>query len=61
MKRNTQKCIKTRSLHYVKEASKFRIEKYFNFLKMDKKNVQNENIKIFYVKSLDCEHFKKLR
>jgi hypothetical protein len=27
---------------------------------MDKKNVQNENMKIFYGKSVDCEHKKIL-
>jgi hypothetical protein len=39
-------------LHYVMRVSKFLIEKYFDFLKMDKKNVQNEKPKIFYAKSL---------
>ena len=30
-------------------------EKYFDFFKMDKKNVQNQKSKIFYAKSVVCD------
>ena len=35
-------------------------EKYFNFFKMDKKNVQNFLAQIFYVKIVNCDDKKKL-
>ena len=36
-------------------------EKYFNFSKMDKKNVQKIKTQIFYGNSVDCDHNLKLR
>jgi len=35
-------------------------EKYFNFLKMDKKNVQFSKARIFYEKTVECDDKKKL-
>lgn len=35
-------------------------EKYFNFFKMDKKNVQNFLAQIFYGKFVDCDDKKNL-
>ena len=44
-------------LQYYVKYQNFIIQKYFNFQKMDKKNVQKKLTQIFYAKSLDCEHF----
>ena len=37
-----------------------KIEKYFNFLKMDKKNVQKKKAQIFYEKCVSCDDKKFL-
>jgi hypothetical protein len=47
---NFQKMPQKTSLHSVMKASKFLIEKCFNFSKMDKKNVQKKIVQIFYGK-----------
>ena len=47
---------KNPALHDVEKASEFQVEKYLSFLKMDKKNVQNENMENLLWKSVDCEH-----
>ncbi len=38
--RNSEKQVKNSSLHMKRNKRLSKIEKYFNFLKMDKKNVQ---------------------
>jgi hypothetical protein len=37
-----------------------KIKKYFNFLKMDKKNVQKKKARIFYEKYVSCDDKKFL-
>jgi hypothetical protein len=48
----SEKKLKKSSLHMKENEALFEIEKYFDFLKMDKKNVQNKKARIFYEKSI---------
>jgi len=41
MKEKSLNSLEKSLLHYLREASKFHIEKYLNFWILDKKNVQN--------------------
>ena len=54
------------SLHMKRKSRLSKNEKYFNFFKMDKKNVQNFLAQIFYGKIVNCDdkkflasHYKK--
>ena len=54
------------SLHMKRKDRLSKNEKYFNFFKMDKKNVQNFLAQIFYGKIVNCDdkkflasHYKK--
>jgi hypothetical protein len=47
-----KKKVKKSSLHMKENEGFFESEKYFDFLKMDKKNVQNKKAWIFYEKSI---------
>lgn len=55
-----EKTVQKTSLHMKRKIPISKNEKYFNFLKMDKKNVQFLKAKIFYEKLVSCEHNLKL-
>ena len=48
------------SLHMKENDRLLKNEKYFDFFKMDKKNVQNFFTQIFYVKFVNCDDKKNL-
>ena len=48
------------SLHMKGKENVLIWEKYFDFFKMDKKNVQKKIVPIFYGKSIPCDHILKL-
>jgi len=62
----SEKIVKKSSLHMKRKMRISKIEKCFNFFKMDKKNVQNKKAWIFYEKCVNCDdkkflasHYKK--
>ena len=58
--RNFENNDQNSSLHMKENLLILKIEKYFNFLKMDKKNVQKIKAQIFYVKTVERDDKKIL-
>ena len=52
--------VRISSLHMKENPLILKIEKYFNFLKMDKKNVQKIKVQIFYGKTVERDDKKFL-
>ena len=55
-----EKRVKFYSLHMKRKLLISKNEKYLNFFKMDKKNVQILKARIFYVKCVNCDDKKFL-